>query len=164
MNKLGCLLLFLSLSAFAAHPIHLCKSDLEYHAPSKTLRLSIAIFIDDLEVALRKQGHDKLFIGTEREKVGTDVLILNYLQERFLLKINQKALTYQWIGKETERDMMTLRIYLEIPKMNQFQNFSFENKLLIEAFSDQKNIIELKLAGKKPGYWLLDKDKFVGQY
>ena len=49
MNKLFCLFLFLSLSAFRPpHPIHLCKSDLEYHAPSKTLRLTIAIFIDDL--------------------------------------------------------------------------------------------------------------------
>jgi hypothetical protein len=165
MNKLFCLLLLLSLSAFRLpHPIHLCKSDLEYHAPSQTLRLTVAIFIDDLEVALRKRGHDKLFVGTEREKAGSDALILAYLQERFALKINDKAIIYQWVGKETERDMTTLRVYLEVPKTSSIKNISFENKILIEIFSDQKNIMEFKWAGKKTGYWLLDKDKFSGQY
>jgi hypothetical protein len=163
MNKLFCLFLFLGLSAFK-HPIHLCKSDLEYHAPSQTLRLTIAIFIDDLELALRKRGQDKLFIGTEREKTGTNDFILKYLQERFLLKINSQSVVYQWVGKETERDMTTLRVYLEVPKVVSFKNVSFENKILIETFDDQKNIMELKWAGKPSGYWLLDKDNFVGQY
>jgi hypothetical protein len=163
MNKLFCLFLLWSLPAFK-HPIHLCKSDLEYHAPSQTLRLTIAIFIDDLELALRKQGQDKLFIGTEREKLGTDELILKYVQERFVIKLNHQPIVYQWVGKETERDLTTLRIYLEVPKLVSFKNVSFENKILIEAFDDQKNIVELKLTGKPSGYWLLDKDKFVGQY
>ena len=165
MNKLFYVLLFLNLSAFRPpHPIHLCKSDLEYHAPSKTLRLTIAIFIDDLELALRQRGYDKLFVGTEREKGGSDALILAYLQERFVLKINHKTIVYQWVGKETEKDMTTLRVYLEVPKTGSIKNISFENKILIEMFSDQKNIIEFKYTGKKTGYWLLDKDKFSGQY
>jgi hypothetical protein len=164
MNKLFYLFLLLSLSGFRpAHPIHLCKSDLEYHVPSQTLRLTIAIFIDDLEMALRKRGYDKLFVGTEREKTGADALILAYFQERFALKINDKAIVYQWVGKESERDMTTLRVYLEVPKVNSIKNISFENKILIEIFSDQKNIMEFKWAGKKTGYWLLDKDKFSGQ-
>ncbi len=167
MNKRFYVLLFLNLSLASfrlPHPIHLCKSDLEYHAPSQTLRLTIAIFIDDLEMALRKRGNDKLFVGTEREKSGTDALILAYLQERFALKINDKAIIYQWVGKETERDLTTLRVYLEVPKVNSFKNISFENKILMEVFPDQKNIMEFKWKGKKTGYWLLDKDKFTGEW
>jgi hypothetical protein len=141
------------------HAFHISKTDMAHNVKEKSLQITMHIFIDDLELALEKQGHKKLFIGTEREVVGVNDLITKYLQNNFSIKINDKQIPFAWIGKETAADKQAIWVYLEVKNVKSINQIFVENKILTETFSDQKNIVQVNIPSKKQGYFLLDKAK-----
>lgn len=117
------------------------------------------IFIDDLEKSLEKQGQTKLYIGTEKETKEANSLIIKYLQNNFFVKLNNKPITYDFLGKETSNDKQAIWVYLEVKNVKDVKNMFVENKILTETYSDQKNIVQINIPSKKQGYFLLDKNK-----
>jgi hypothetical protein len=139
------------------HAFHISKTDMTFK--DKSVQITMHIFIDDLEIALEKQGQKKLFVGTEREVAQTNDLITKYLQNNFSIKINSKTVAYTWVGKEAATDKQAIWVYLEIKNVKSINQIFVENKILTEAFSDQKNIVQINIPSKKQGYFLLDKSK-----
>ncbi len=143
------------------HAFHISKTDMIFNAKDKTVQITMHIFIDDLEVALEKQGIKGLFIGTEKEKKEANNYICQYLFSHFSIKINNKEIQYEVLGKESTTDRQALYIYMEIKNVKELRNIFVENKVLTEAFSDQKNIVQINVPSKKQGYFLLDKNKIM---
>lgn len=141
------------------HAFHISKTDMTFKPQEKSLQMTLHLFIDDIELGLEKQGHKKLFIGTERELQETNDLIFKYLQSNFTIKLNNKDVAYTWVGKETTSDKQALWVYMEIKNVKDIKNIAVENKVLTEVFSDQKNIVQINVPSKKQGYFLLDKSK-----
>jgi hypothetical protein len=141
------------------HQFHISKTDVTYKPTEKTLQITMHIFIDDLEKSLEKQGVTKIYIGTEKEKQEANSLIIKYLQSNFSIKLNNKALTYDFLGKETSNDKQAIWVYLEAKNVKDVKQIFVENKILTEIFSDQKNIVQINVPSKKQGYFLLDKNK-----
>ena len=54
--------LFDSADVDLAHDIHMSRCDIDYNKEASSLEISIRIFLDDLELDLRSQGHDSLKI------------------------------------------------------------------------------------------------------
>lgn len=123
------------------------------------MQITMHIFIDDLEKTLEKQGQTKLYIGTEKEKKEANSLIIKYLQSQFSIKLNNKAIAYDFLGKETSNDKQAIWVYLEVKNVKDVKNIFVENKILTETYSDQKNIVQINVPSKKQGYFLLDKSK-----
>lgn len=147
--------LLLALSSFAftlPHPFHLSKCELEYSHEEKALQISLHLFIDDLEVALRQQGADQLFICTKKEAEKAEHYMLKYLQQRFKIEVDGKEKTYQLLGKEISKDLAGVWCYLEIPNIEAIKQLKIQNQLLLEVFDDQKNIVHIRgPKGKKGG-------------
>ena len=141
------------------HAFHISKTDMVFKPAEKSLQITMHIFIDDLELALEKQGQSKLFVGTEREKKDVNDLIFNYLQKNLSIQLNSKKTNYTWVGKEVTSDKQALWIYLEIKNIREVRNISVENRVLTELFTDQKNIVQVNIPTKKQGYFLLTKSK-----
>jgi hypothetical protein len=150
---------FFLFCSFEMHQFHISKTDVTFKPTEKTLQITMHIFIDDLEKSLEKQGVSKLYIGTEKEKQEANSLIIKYLQSNFLIKLNNKSLAYDFIGKETSNDKQALWVYMEVKNVKDVKNIFVENKILTETFSDQKNIVQINVPSKKQGYFLLDKNK-----
>ncbi len=146
-------------SAMDFHAFHLSKCDIEYSVGQKSLQVTLHVFIDDLEAALRKQGRDHLFVGSEREVPSANGFIAAYLQEKLIISVNQKKQKAIFLGKETTKDLSAVWIYLEIKDVSEIRDIFVEDKLLTEVFDDQKNIVQIKASGKKGGYFILDKNK-----
>ena len=157
------LLLTGSLSAPArsgpAHDFHISKCQIEYNHDEQALQMTLHIFIDDLEEALRKQGADKLFIGTEREVEDADPHLLKYLEKNFLLQVNEQKATYDYIGKEVSEDLQGLWIYLEITGVDTVKTISVTNSILLEIFDDQKNITSVSVPPSRQNYFILENGK-----
>jgi hypothetical protein len=142
-----------------AHVFHISKTDMTFQPKDKALQITMHIFIDDLEAALEKQGYKSLFVGSEREKQESNSLIFNYLKNNFIIKLNNKNVNCEWIGKETTPDKQALWVYLEVKNIKDIKQIYVENKVLTELYDDQKNIIQVNIPSKKQGYFLLDKRK-----
>jgi len=59
----------LSLGFNTDHNIHLSKSEVNYDSQSQSVQVSIMLFLDDLEAALKKGGAEDLKLYTNRETV-----------------------------------------------------------------------------------------------
>jgi hypothetical protein len=141
------------------HQFHISKTDVTFKPTEKSLQITMHIFIDDLEKSLEKQGITKLYIGTEKEKQEANSLIIKYLQSNFLIKLNNKAIAYDFLGKETSNDKQAIWVYLEAKNVKDIKQIFVENKIITETYSDQKNIVQINVPSKKQGYFLLDKNK-----
>jgi hypothetical protein len=141
------------------HAFHLSKTDIVYQPKEKTLQLTMHVFIDDLELALEKQGKTSLSIGTEKEKAGVNDLIIKYLQQNLSLTVNNKKTALSFVGKEATADRQALWIYLEVKDVKSIKTLSVENKVLMEVHGDQKNMVQVIVPSKKANSFVLEKGK-----
>ncbi len=141
------------------HAFHISKTDMVFNPKEKSVQITMHIFIDDLEQGLEKQGQKSLFVGTDKEKKEANTYICQYLFSHLSIKVNNKDVIYEILGKETTNDRQALYIYMEIKNVKELRNIFVENKVLTEVFTDQKNIVQINIPSKKQGYFLLDKNK-----
>ncbi len=141
------------------HEFHISKCSIEYNEKESALQLTLHIFIDDLEEALRLQGADKLFICTEKESEKAEAYIYKYLQQKLKISLDDKAVSYTFVGKEVSEDLVAVWCYLEVENIKPFTKLYVKNNTLLEAFDDQKNIISIKGPKNRKGYLLFNNAK-----
>ncbi|RMG82164.1 MAG: hypothetical protein D6714_11790 [Bacteroidetes bacterium] len=157
-----CIFLFLSglfapFVSSADHQFHVSKSLLEYKAADQSFQVSVNIFIDDLELALKKSGHPGLFLCTEKESPEAEKIIFDYLRQKIQVKINGAPASFDWVGKEPSDDLATIWCYLEITQVPDPASLFVQNEILMETFDDQKNIVQIIGPRQHSGYFMFQK-------
>jgi hypothetical protein len=141
------------------HAFHLSKTDIVFQPKEKTVQITMHLFIDDLELALEKQGKTSLLVGTEKEKSGVNDLIINYLKQNFSLTINDKKAVFAFVGKEPTTDRQALWIYLEVKNLKNIKSLTVENQVLMDVHADQKNMVQVIVPTKKSASFVLENSK-----
>ena len=139
------------------HEFHLSKCNIEFNEKEQSLQITMHLFIDDLEEALRQGGADQLHIGTEKEVADAESYINRYLQQTFKLSDGEKAFTFQFIGKERTEDLAAIWCYLEIINVTKIKELTVTNQVLMDVFDDQKNIVHIEGPNKKTAYFMFMK-------
>jgi len=137
------ILLLLPLMAFALHKYYISLCEIEYVEEKQAVQIILGIFIDDFEVTLNKDYHKKLFLATEKEVLNINKVYEDYLNKHFKVTVNQKLISYTFIGKEYDDDIV--RFYLEIPNVKQLNTIAITNTSLFRDFENQQNIIKIKV-------------------
>lgn len=135
------LILFLSVFTFGftnnEHPIYIGVTEIDYFPKKKEVQVSLRIFTDDLEKAIREDGK-RLNLDTSTEIKDADIFIQKYLKKHFYIKINDKinpTLTY--IGKEYEDNATWMYFnYTGLPK--KVKSVSIKNTAIMEIYPKQK--------------------------
>jgi len=136
-----------ALCSAGVHKYYVAVFQLEYVPQKKVVQITSRIFIDDLEAALNKKYSKKLGIGSAKELAETTDLLKQYLNENIHIKINGKAKTIKFLGKETEDDVLIC--YYTVPADPKVKSVEMTNTVLFETFDDQQNIIHTKVNGDK---------------
>ncbi len=158
-KKLLLLLLIVPFFAFTAHKFYLSLTQIEYNSKNKSVEVIINVFIDDIETALTKI-HDKKFeLDTKNEFADSDTYFFEYLQKHVNFKIDGKAYSYNYLGKEYDGDVVFF--YLEIKNVPPLKEIAIDNTILLEHFPDQQNLVKSKV-NKKHKSVLLTKRKQIG--
>lgn len=129
-----------------AHPYYVSICLIEHNKQNQSLEISVKIFTDDLLIALSEQGHDRLYLGEEREDTLANKYINNYIGDRMRFIINRKEANLHFVGKETENDLIW--IYLEIKNIAALNEFEIDCSLLIDVIEEQTNIIQVYNSSK----------------
>jgi len=140
-----------------AHEFHISKCQIKYSEDTKAVQISLHLFLDDLEEALRQKGADQLFLCTEKEHHKAEKYLFRYLQQGFKLSVNEEPAAFEFVGKEQSEDLQAVWCYLEIINVDSFESLEITNSLLMEVFEDQKNIVQVRAADNKQGNFLLQK-------
>jgi len=145
------------------HDLHISKCDIEYNEENTTLHISLRIFIDDLEAALLNRGAEDLFLCTKKEHEEAELHIVNYLHDMVKLVIDDEEIEFNYIGKEISDDLAAVWCYLEIENININNTLSIENRVLMDLFEDQRNIVKVKLSKTKKEHFLFDNSDYTGE-
>ena len=137
------LFLFPNAEAPVVHDFHISRTRIEYGAAQNEWQITQHIFIDDLELALAEKGSPKLYLGTKRESAEADQYIRSYLQQYFKLSSEDQALEWEWLGKEISEDLTAFWIYLYVPDAKPERPLGIRNKLLLDLYDDQQNMIQV---------------------
>ena len=141
------------------HPFYISVCQVDHDPDTRTLEITFKIFIDDLEQTLEAQGTGKLHLGTDRESDAADRYIARYLEQHVLIEIDGRTLTGNYLGKETESDVIWC--YVEMEDVPSIHTITVTNTLLIDMFEDQTNMVHIKANGQKKSMLLtrvLDRD------
>lgn len=129
------------------HPIHLSITEIEHNEKSKALQMTMRIFIDDLELSIRKKINDEELDLLEPGKGRTtDELVKAYLADVVKVKVDKKIGKQNYIGHEIEGPAMIC--YVEIENIKKFTTIEVTNKIILETHDDQSNLVNVNFKGK----------------
>lgn len=158
MNSLLCLCILLCFTSFSVssnekedtHPIYVSLALVDYNPEEKTLDISLKMFTDDLQAAIRKYaGRDDLHVGYEREVPAVDSIIHQYVnkQIQFLPNDVTEPQEMNYLGKEIELDVTWC--YFRIADVSDLKQLNTHCELFTELFPSQTTIMHVKRKGKE---------------
>lgn len=135
------------LLAFSLHEFHLSNAKIVYNETGKTLQITIKCFVDDIEKAINNEHSIVLELGNDREIKKSDSYVMHYFKNNFEIALDSKTLKHNFIGKEIENDIVFF--YFEIDSVTAINTIQIRNSILINEFTDQQNVVRLKIYDKK---------------
>ena len=153
---------FVIWSIAQSHPFHATITSFNCSPNNQSVEITIKLFTNDLENALKKSGGSDLRIDSESTRTAIDSLIFDYIKNNLSLSFNDKRGKILWVGKEFENDITWS--YLEIKNIKNIPGtkISIKNKLFLEIFDDQLNICHF-YCGEKPETLMLHKENYYGE-
>jgi uncharacterized protein YuzE len=153
-------MVFPLVSGAPAHKFYVSITKIEYVKEKSSLQIITKIFIDDIEDALQQRYNPSISLDTKKETAAADEDLKKYILQKINIKVNGKAVSLNYIGKEYDTDMVVA--YMEVTDVKELKTITIENKILLDVFSEQQNIIHLKTPNSRKSL-ILDKDEPSGQ-
>lgn len=136
-------------SARSKHEYHVSVTRMRYEATQKILEISVRTFTDDLEKALSLANENRRFMLHNDDQ--NNPYVEQYLRKHLALAgPDRKLRAFRYIGKEQEADATW--IYLEVPFSGDPEGWVMRHDLLMEAFDDQVNMINVKWGDERKTY------------
>lgn len=161
MLKKNLLLLFsiVLLFSFTEHKYYLSLTDIKYNEKVKSLQIITDVFMDDIELALNTKHNIDLQLTSKDELKDNDKYFEGYLKENMKIKVNNIDKPFVFIGKEYNGDLVSM--YYEIEDVLKISSIEVKSTILTKTYSEQQNIIKVKLKNKRKSL-LLDTKKDKG--
>ncbi len=146
---------FLLSSFITVHKFYVSVTNINYSEKTDALQITSRIFIDDLDTLMKERYNIDTALGTKEESSLADDYIQKYLKAKFVLELNDEIVTYNYIGKKYDNDVVIL--YLEVPDIgfSGLNSISIQNEVLTDLYEEQKNLVHIKWKGKKKSFVLI---------
>ncbi len=156
MKKISLFIVLILLFGFTLHKYHLSLTKIKFTTKNQSVQITMRCFIDDIENVVNKKNKLILELATKIEVEKADSLLRDYLLEKFKIQINNKERIIKYLGKEYEKDIVYF--YLEIDSITSIQHIKVTNRILLNTFEDQLNIIKLTIDEEKKTFFLKNGD------
>ena len=123
------------------HDFHFSRTKAHYNPETSTLQMSMNVFTDDLELALRNMGHEEFKIEIETDAV-TDSLIAIYALQNFKAHHAGEQIAMDWVGYECDYDVTYL--YVESAPFQFDSTLSIAQTILLDTYDDQENVLDFE--------------------
>jgi hypothetical protein len=140
----------------ALHPIHISVTEIEYDEKDKALEIMMRVFMDDLEITMKKRHQDPNLDITRPTKLSLDQMMEEYLKSHFIMRLDEKVQRHQYLGHERDGDAFVF--YIEVPKVKKWNKITVTNSVLMETYEDQSNLVHVRVAGKIKSLRLVKKN------
>jgi hypothetical protein len=125
------------------HPFYISVVDIKQDAKQQSLNISVRLFTNDLEDALRKITGKPIDVLNPKNKIETDSVVSYYIKKRLAIQVNGKLQVLHFIGYEREEE--SIWAYLEIQKVMKPKIITVDTKLLYDFLPQQVNIVHTEI-------------------
>lgn len=154
--RLGMLTLLIPVVlSFTAHKFYVSITKIEYSVEEESLQIINKLFIDDIEDVLQARYSKSVSLDPEKETPTDAEFLREYVLQKLVIEVNGEPVELSYLGHEYENDVV--KSYIEVEGVSELKSISVENKMLMELFEEQQNIIHVK-RGKKRKSLVLDVD------
>jgi len=137
------------------HEFYFSYTDMRYNSEVSSIEIVMSIFIDDLDLVLDSLHHET-FIGLKKERMETDSILFQYIQNHFAVQVDEHRVNYTFVGKET--NMNTAEVYLEIPNIRVAPKVvKVFSTILKEQFDQQIQVLKYTVGDKTYTASILEK-------
>jgi len=126
------------------HPMHVSVTEIEMNDKEKRLEIMMRVFIDDLEVTLRRNFKQPTLDVIEPKGQTLDELMQSYLKTRFQVSLDGKSQVIKYLGHE--RDHEAFVFYIEVEKVKKWKAIQVQNSIITEIYDDQSNLVHVTVA------------------
>jgi alpha-galactosidase/6-phospho-beta-glucosidase family protein len=133
------------------HPFYLAVIEAEYSSKSKELGVSIKVYPDDMEAALKK-AFNKTVTFSDNNKDQNNKFIEGYIKSHLGIKINGTQAPYNYMGYEYSND--AILIYFSITPLKNVKSIEINTDMMYDYKDEQTNIIHIIIDGKRNSFKL----------
>jgi hypothetical protein len=131
----------LSLAAML-HPLHVSVTEIEMDEKDKSLEIMMRVFVDDMELTLKKDRNlTTLDITRPTNGLTVDQMASSYLNGHFKISLDGKAQQIKYLGHEVEDEAFIF--YCEIRNVKKWKTIQIQNDIIIEVHEDQSNLVHV---------------------
>ncbi|MFT4679109.1 MAG: hypothetical protein ACI84C_001385 [Flavobacteriales bacterium] len=139
--------LFTLLCGFSMHKYYISNTKIVQNELAGSFEITMKIFTDDFEKTLNKIPDERVILKSGQIDLEISYRIESYAREHFKISIDDRPITWRYVGAEVENDMSY--IYFEFIQMADFKELKVENTMLFDEFEQQSNIIDIEYLGKR---------------
>jgi hypothetical protein len=121
------------------HPFHVGLTEMEHNPETSTFQISIKLFSDDLENALKQEYEQGIDLLNPVSQAEFDSLLFVYVSDHFELETETGKAALEFIGNERTYDVTW--VYLESSPIDEAKKVMIKNELLFELFDDQTHVV-----------------------
>jgi hypothetical protein len=144
-------LLFVSSIAFGKHPAHFSIVNMELNKDSLHIDYSIRLFDEDFNYLIYGIYHDEQEASKSDSTINMNNLVVkNYIQKKFLISLDGILTNPEFKGIKNEGADTWLYFSLELDQIPDLINI--QNKIFVDLFSDQINLLILVCGSKEDGF------------
>jgi hypothetical protein len=127
------------------HPLHVSVTEIEMDEKDKRLEIMMRVFIDDMEMTLRKNLNQPTLDIQKPVAATTDQLVANYLKDHFRISLDNKLQKNIYLGHEVEGEAFIF--YTEVSNVKKWKSIQVTNDIFMETFEDQSNLVHVTAGG-----------------
>jgi hypothetical protein len=139
------------------HPFYLSVTEINYNPDSKRIELSVRMFTDDFENALRAQYKQSIDLINPKDINQMNQFVREYIGKNLEIIADGKPVPVKFLGYEKDQDVIWS--YFESEELLKPGHYRITNTLLYQHIESQSNIIHCNHAGQKKSYKLNNPDK-----
>ncbi len=147
------------IASFTAHKFYVSITKIEFSEEEQSVQIITKLFIDDIEDVLQARYSASISLDIEKETPADADFLKKYVLQKLKIAINGKDVVLDYLGHEYDNDVV--KIYMEVEDISELKSIAVENKMLMELFEEQQNIIHVKRFKKRKSL-ILDLDNPKG--
>ncbi len=140
----------LLLAGIINHAYYVSVCEIYHNQKTEQLEITIKIFADDLELALRNDGNDSISVVEENPGPGLQDALQNYLDKKFIIIIDDAKQPIKVIGFQFKDD--TLLCFAESSRVKSINRFKIINIIISEIYPEQINLTHFQYHGQMKSF------------
>lgn len=133
--------------SFTAHKFYVSITKIEFSQEEQSLQIITKLFIDDIEDVLQERYSPSISLDPEKETPSDANFLKEYVLQKLKIKVNGTPVKLNYLGHEYDNDVV--KSYIEVENISELTTIEVENKMLMDLFEEQQNIIHIKRYKKR---------------